>query len=140
MKESELKQYLNPSLYKVLFIDRLAPQGIIKSSYRELSKTEHPDKSKDSAEVANKKFLVIKIAYEVLSNPQLKKQYDLMLEKHITAKNAKIIEDEVAKKTKVEKKSEIKIEGYSKELEKEVRDTLREGLEAIEKYRKENNF
>ena len=61
--------------YEVLGVERGASAEEIKKSYRRLAKQYHPDFNKDDAE-AEKKFKEIKEAYDVLSDPQKREQYD----------------------------------------------------------------
>lgn len=62
-------------LYEVLGVSRTATQDEIKAAYRELAMKYHPDRNQDDAE-AEEKFKQINAAYEVLSNPQKRAQYD----------------------------------------------------------------
>lgn len=61
--------------YKVLGVDRSASADEIKNAYRKLAKKYHPDLNKDSAQAAEK-FKEINQAYEVLSDPTKKSNYD----------------------------------------------------------------
>ena len=58
--------------YKILEVEEKASADDIKKSYRALSKKYHPDVNPDGGE----KFKEIAEAYEVLSNPDKKTQYD----------------------------------------------------------------
>ena len=58
--------------YKILEVEEKASADDIKKSYRALSKKYHPDVNPDGAD----KFKEIAEAYEVLSNPEKKSQYD----------------------------------------------------------------
>lgn len=60
------------SLYDVLEIPRSATESEIKKAYRTLSLRYHPDRPGGDSE----KFKIISEAYEVLSDPQKKAQYD----------------------------------------------------------------
>lgn len=60
--------------YKVLGIGKDADEKTIKSAYRRLSKQYHPDKN--LAADAHDKFIEIGEAYEILNDPQKKKNYD----------------------------------------------------------------
>ena len=60
---------MNP--YEILGVDRNASPDEIKKSYRKLSKTHHPDIGGDE-----EKFKEIASAYDILSTPEKKQQYD----------------------------------------------------------------
>lgn len=64
--------------YNVLHVKSSASEDEIKKSYRELAKKYHPDKNKDDPN-AQDKFIAIGAAYEVLSNAQKRREYDLTL-------------------------------------------------------------
>jgi len=61
--------------YDVLGISRSASDGDIKSAYRKLAKTYHPDKNAGD-EKATARFKEIGEAYAVLSDPEKRKLYD----------------------------------------------------------------
>ena len=52
----------------------------IRSAYRRLAQEWHPDQHPDNAEEAEFRFKEINLAYEVLSDPQNRRLYDLTLE------------------------------------------------------------
>ncbi|GAA5989209.1 hypothetical protein JCM10908_001209 [Rhodotorula pacifica] len=60
--------------YQVLGLDRSCSDKDLKRAYRKLSKQYHPDKN--DSEEAKAKFLDVSRAYEVLSDPELRKTYD----------------------------------------------------------------
>ena len=60
-----------PSLYDILEVDENASIDDIKKSYRKLAVKHHPDKGGDS-----EKFKEISNAYDVLSDPDKKQEYD----------------------------------------------------------------
>jgi curved DNA-binding protein len=62
------------SLYETLEINENASADDIKKAYRKLARKYHPDVNKDPK--AEDKFKEINAAYEVLSNPEKKQQYD----------------------------------------------------------------
>ena len=62
------------SLYETLEINEKASADEIKKAYRKLARKYHPDVNKDPK--AEEKFKEINAAYEVLSDPQKKQQYD----------------------------------------------------------------
>ncbi len=62
-------------LYKVLGVDRKATAKDIKKAYRKLATKYHPDKNNGDKE-SEKRFKAISAAYDVLGNPEKRKQYD----------------------------------------------------------------
>ncbi len=62
------------SLYETLGITEKASADEIKKAYRKLARKYHPDINKDPS--AQEKFKEINAAYEVLSDPEKKAQYD----------------------------------------------------------------
>ena len=59
-------------LYKLLGVDKSADDNTLKKAYRKLAMKHHPDKGGDE-----KKFKDISEAYEILSDPNKRKTYDL---------------------------------------------------------------
>ncbi len=62
--------------YEVLGISKSAGADEIKKSYRRLAMKYHPDRNKDNAEEAEKKFKEAKEAYEVLKDADKRATYD----------------------------------------------------------------
>lgn len=62
--------------YKILEVDKKATKDEIKKSYRKLAKKYHPDMNKGD-ETSQEKFKDINEAYEVLSDEEKRKQYDM---------------------------------------------------------------
>lgn len=58
-------------LYSILGVDKKATADEIKTAYRKLASKHHPDKGGDTV-----KFQEIQSAYDTLSNPDLRAQYD----------------------------------------------------------------
>jgi len=65
------------SFYNILEVPEKASSDEIKKSYRRLSMMYHPDKNKNNPE-ATAKFQRISEAYETLSDPDKKREYDQM--------------------------------------------------------------
>lgn len=61
--------------YKVLGVGRSASQDEIKKAFRQQAKRYHPDANKNNPQ-AEAKFKEINAAYEVLGDPEKRKQYD----------------------------------------------------------------
>lgn len=61
--------------YQVLGVDREASAEDIKKAYRKLARQLHPDVNKEAD--AEEKFKQVTYAYEVLSDPQQRAQYDM---------------------------------------------------------------
>ena len=61
--------------YEVLGVSRNADEKEIKREYRKLAKKYHPDTNAGNPD-AEKKFKEVTEAYEVLSDPEIKKLYD----------------------------------------------------------------
>ena len=62
---------VDTTLYDMLNVDPNSNQDDIKKAYRKLAIRHHPDKGGDEA-----KFKEISRAYEILSDPEKRKQYD----------------------------------------------------------------
>ena len=60
--------------YEVLGVGRDASADDIQSAYRKLARTYHPDVNKDPG--AEDRFKEVSEAYDVLSDPELRRRYD----------------------------------------------------------------
>mgnify|MGYP001568136461 FL=1 len=69
-----------PDYYKILEIPQNATHEEIKKQYRELAKKIHPDKNK--GEKSEEIMVQINKAYEILSNKELRKKYDIYINKN----------------------------------------------------------
>jgi len=66
---------MNKDYYKILNVDKYSSSDDIKKSYRKLALLYHPDKNLDDVQ-SEEKFKEISEAYDVLSNPIKKQEYD----------------------------------------------------------------
>ena len=64
--------------YKILGVTKDAGEEEIKKAYRNLAMKYHPDRNPGKEKEANEKFKQINEAYEVLGDPEKRKQYDLL--------------------------------------------------------------
>src|SRR5687768_10706026 len=62
--------------YNILNIENTASAGEIKKAFKKLSLEYHPDKNINNKEEAKRKFIQVANAYEILSDPVKKKEYD----------------------------------------------------------------
>ena len=69
---------MTKNYYEILGVSRDATQEEIKKSYRKLAKKYHPDISKESD--AEEKMQAVNVAYDTLSHPEKKAEYDQMLD------------------------------------------------------------
>jgi DnaJ family protein C protein 3 len=74
--ETALKQSKEKNYYKILGVARTAEASQIKKAYRELALKWHPDKNADNKEEAERMFMDIGEAYEVLSDQEKREKYD----------------------------------------------------------------
>lgn len=121
------------NLYEILEVSEKASKEIIEKAYRVLAKKYHPDlnptEEKQNAEIKMKQ---INEAYEILSNPQKRTEYDLTLKKQR--------KDEINKKNNEEYVEKAKA-NYQEIYEKEeqIINNQREYNENMEKIQNEVN-
>ena len=65
--------------YKLLGIDTKADRKTVKQAYLAKIKEWHPDKNPDRADEAEEKTKVLNQAYQILGDPEQRKNYDRML-------------------------------------------------------------
>lgn len=63
--------------YEILGVDKHVDGNAIKKAYRNLAMKYHPDRNPGREKEANEKFKEINKAYEVLGDPEKRRQYDM---------------------------------------------------------------
>ena len=74
--QTALKRSKEKDYYKILGISRQATKQEIKKGYRGKAMEWHPDKNSDNLEEAEKRFMEIAEAYEVLGDDDMRARYD----------------------------------------------------------------
>ncbi len=69
-----MQEVVKPNYYEVLQLQPYANPALVIAAYRVLSKLYHPDTAKEQASLEN--FRLIQQAYETLSDPQRRMEYD----------------------------------------------------------------
>src|SRR2546429_6807014 len=64
-----------PDYYKTLGVDKKATPEEIKKAYRKLARKYHPDRNPDDKQ-SEARFKEVSQAYDVLGDPEKRKQYD----------------------------------------------------------------
>ena len=62
--------------YDILQVCREASPSVIRAAFKVLSQKWHPDKNLESDKTAQQHYQVIKQAFDILSNPILRQNYD----------------------------------------------------------------
>lgn len=62
--------------YELLGVEKTASEDEIKKAFRKLARKYHPDVNRDNPKEAEEKFKEVNEAYEILSNPERRAQYD----------------------------------------------------------------
>lgn len=68
---------MKENYYDILGVTKEATPEELKQAYRKLALQYHPDRNKDNPKAAEEKFKKINQAYETLSDPARKQQYDM---------------------------------------------------------------
>jgi len=73
------REWFERDFYQVLGVPKNAPEGDVRKAYRKLAQKFHPDANPGSKE-AEERFKQISAAYDVLGDPDKRKQYDQVRE------------------------------------------------------------
>lgn len=98
--------------YKILQVNKSASPEIISKVYKLLAKKYHPDSNPDNIKEAEEKFKEISEAYEILSDEEKRKNYDLELEAEEAQENAETVSLE----------EYISLKNYCEKLENSIED------------------
>jgi len=109
--------------YEILGVSKNATEEELKKAYRQIAKETHPDYFPDDKE-KEERFKKANEAYEILSNPEKRRQYDLIL----TSRESIL--------SNPEKRKRYDLWDFSYNLEKAYDDFI-ECLNIVEKYFKE---
>lgn len=151
MSEALKNKLLETDLYKLFDVDDESSIDLIKKAYRRKALELHPDKNPDNKEDAEKKFVELGKAFEILADKTVRAAYDAVRRQKrekakrdalLDEKRRKLKEDlekrEAAAKEKIEKKSEVFKKSKEEEwLQKEVDRLRKEGSKLLEE---EMNF
>jgi len=74
---------LDKDLYKILGVTKTSSNKEIKKAYRKLAQIHHPDKNFKNKQANDELFLEIASAYEILSNPESREEYDALRNSNI---------------------------------------------------------
>lgn len=88
----------DPRLYEVLGrLNHDASPEEIKKAYRTYAKLYHPDKNKDNPQYAEEMMIKLNAAYEVLSNPIKREEYNKQLIEHLQKEEKRKLQEELDK-------------------------------------------
>lgn len=93
--------------YDNLQVTHTASASVIRAAFKALSQKWHPDKHQANLELAQRNYLIIKRAYEVLSDPEARLQHDLWI-KHMISKKVDRVKAS-QQPTHTEKKQSISV-------------------------------
>jgi curved DNA-binding protein CbpA len=74
----QLEYCMSDNYYQILGIQEKAEDIVVRAAYRALAQRYHPDKSDLPKAIATQKMALIQEAYEVLSDPTKRAQYDAL--------------------------------------------------------------
>ena len=99
--------------YEILEVNKKASQETISKVYKFLAKKYHPDANPENKQEAEEKFKEISEAYEILSNEEKRKQYDLELQDYEASASPQTVSAE----------DFLKLSNYCKELENALKNS-----------------
>lgn len=133
MNEEQKKQFLDMDLYKLFEVEETATIEQIRKAYRKRALESHPDKNQDNKEAAEKKFVLLGKALEILATGSSKAAYDAVRK----ARREKAKRDEMldGKRKKLKDALEEREKWARDKAEKQTEQMKRSNAE--ERYQKE---
>ena len=87
----------DPRLYEVLGrLNNDASPGEIKKAYKTYAKLYHPDTTEENPEYANEMMIKLNHAYDILSNPKKREEYNQQLELHLKEEERRMLRERIA--------------------------------------------
>lgn len=130
MNEAQKKQFLEMDLYKLFEIEEESTIEQIKKAYRKRALESHPDKNPNNKEEAQKKFVLLGKALEILATESSKAAYDAVRKaKREKAKRDELLDDK-----------RKKLKDALEEREKWARDKVQKQTETIKKTKEEERY
>ena len=143
---------MSKNYYEILEINRNASQEIVEKAYRTLAKKYHPDlQDGDKKLKYEEKLKIINEAYDVLSDPERRKEYDTTLPEEVSAEEYEnLYRQKEYMKQRINRMEQQNVEpmgyensmGYEQNLNdnlKRQNDELRRQQEDLEYQRQMNN-
>ena len=97
-------------LYRILQVDHQAEPEVIEGAYKRLSRKYHPDTNKDTG--AEAKMKLINQAYQILSDPEKRREYDLVYQQRLEERDkAAPLEREKPEQLMIRQATEV-LQGY----------------------------
>lgn len=125
--------------YEILEVSKNASEEIIEKAYKVLAKKYHPDlQEEQNKKQAEEKMKLINEAYEVLSDVDKRKKYDIELENEEERKIQEQQIDNYNKENRYEEEYDENEDEYSEPLtKKQIKEQRRQERKAQKEYREE---
>lgn len=125
--------------YEILEVSKNASEEIIEKAYKVLAKKYHPDlQEEQNKKQAEEKMKLINEAYEVLSDIDKRKKYDIELENEEKRRIQEQQIDNYNKENKYEEEYDESEDEYSEPLtKKQIKEQIKQERKAQREYREE---
>lgn len=142
MAEQKNKELLEKDLYKLFDVEEASTLEEIRKAYRKKALELHPDKNLDNKEEAEKRFIELKQAFEILTDKGARSAYDAVRrQKKEKVKRDEQLDDKRRKlKQDLERREEAAKEKAEKQMNELRKSKVEENFKAqIERLRREGN-